>query len=189
MLKSARIIPIATLIAFLALSDWRGTAVAIGPQAIIPLKAPRPQEERKDPAHEVRAGKNPVTVALKLPQREFQPGDEIELSVTLKIAPLWEIRTFDAKPKAVATQLKLGLPEGITAKGDWSHPKPSRSLAPDGHPAFAGEVTFSRTLKVSGKMPAGKTSIECRVHFQACRETTCLRPEDLELTLPIEIVK
>jgi hypothetical protein len=186
MLKSSRIITLAVCAAVLPLTELWGAAPS---QTIAPLRAPRPVEDEKDSAHEVRAGKKPVTAILKLPQRKFQPGDQIELNVTLKIAPLWEVHTFDAKPDMVATKLKLGLPEGITAEGDWKHPKPGRSLAPDGHPSFAGTVTFTRTLKVSGKMPAGDTAIECEVHFQACNETRCLRPEDLKLTLPIEIRK
>lgn len=189
MLKSSRIISLAICFAVLPLEELRGAAPPADLQRIAPLRAPRPAEDQKGSAHEVQAGKKPVTAVLIIPKREFQPGDEIELNVTLEIAPLWEIHTFGAKPDIVATKLTLDLPEGIIAERDWTHPKPGRSLAPGGHPAFAGKVTFSRTLKVSGKMPEGKTAIKCQVHFQACRETACLRPEDLELPLSIRIGK
>lgn len=189
MLKTFRIISLAVLIAVLPFAELRGVDPPSDLQIISPLRAPRPSEDQKDSVHEVRARKKPVTAVLKLPQREFQPGDEIELSVTLEIAPLWEIHTFGAKPDMVATKLKLDFPDGITSDGEWAHPKPGRSLAPDRHLAFEGKITFTRTLKVSKKMPEGKTAIKCRVHYQACRETQCLRPEDLELTVSIQIVK
>jgi hypothetical protein len=115
------------------------------------------------------------------------PGEEIELSVELKIAPMWEVHTLDAQPNIAATRLDLSLPPSVAASGEWNAPAPTRSLTPDGHPVYIGNVVFTRSLTVDGTSQSGSFEIGCDVGFQACNGGQCLQPKVIELRAPLVI--
>ncbi|MEN6407328.1 MAG: hypothetical protein ABFC77_12765 [Thermoguttaceae bacterium] len=129
----------------------------------------------------------PVTGTLRLANAATQAGDELELSVLLEIAPLWEIDPLKASLGSAATQLRLNLPPGLSAVGEWQSPEPFVSGMSGGHPGYGGEVLFTRRLKSSPQMPAGKYAILCSVAYQACNEQQCLQPAEMELKTVVEI--
>jgi hypothetical protein len=136
---------------------------------------------------EQRISGEPVSATLRLAHARVKAGEEVELTVKLKIAPLWEIRTLDAEAGFTATELRLELPDAFEAIGDWTAPPPVRSLMPDVHAAYVDEVVFTRRLRIAEGAPRGKVPIQCRVQYEACNERQCLQPTALELQVLLEV--
>jgi hypothetical protein len=136
---------------------------------------------------EQRISGEPVSATLRLGRACVKAGGEVEVSVTLEIAPLWEIRTLDAEAGFTATELQLDLPDAFEAIGDWTAPPSVRSLMPDGHAAYADAAVFTRRLRIAEGAPRGKVPIRCRVQYEACNERQCLQPTSLELQVLLEV--
>ena len=147
----------------------------------------RELEGALDNGVERRTRDAPVRATLKLARARARAGERIELAVRLNVAPLWEIRTLAAEPRSAATRLELELPSGVKAVGGWQAPEPSRSLMPDGHAAYAGEIVFTRPLLVTDAAAAGEHQIQCSVAFQACNQRQCLTPAAIDLAVPLHI--
>jgi len=81
-----------------------------------------PQTFAKSQGVEHRIEEQQVTATLLLAQKKVQPGETVDLKVTLDIAPLWEIRSKDAHPESIATKLDLELPSGWQSQNDWQFP-------------------------------------------------------------------
>lgn len=152
--------------------------------------APRAAKPGTNPAPiVVHVDGKPITASLRLPRGAAAPGDEIDLTVELSIAPMWEIQPLGvAAGGATATQLELVLPPGVTAANEWTEPTTARSMAPDGHAVHAGRVSFHRALAIAATATAGPATIVCKVAFQACNDRTCLKPQTIELSAPLSIV-
>ena len=129
----------------------------------------------------------PVTTTLRLAKGHVKVGETVELSIILEVAPLWEIRTLDAIPSKIATQLDLSLPDGLQATGDWNVPKSHRSLTPDGHSVYAGENVFHQTIKIANNAASGERKVTCQVRYQACDEHRCLKPTAIKLKVLLQI--
>lgn len=137
---------------------------------------------------EQRVAGEPVTAILKLSPSSAKSGDTLTLSVILQIAPTWEIHPLDSTADdGAATQIELTLPDGLKSDEPWQAPEPGRSAMPDGHPAHAGEVVFTKTVLVTPAATAGEHDLRCRVKFTACDERRCLRPMPVDLTVPLRI--
>ena len=120
-------------------------------------------------------------------QTTAAPGDIRTLAVKLRIAEGWHTYAID-KPTGVnvATELRLTLPSGWQAVGDWDIPEP--------HPnddlstySYEKEVTFRRAIRIADTA-SGTQSVTCDVKYQSCAETMCLRPTTANLTTDLEIV-
>lgn len=156
------------------------------PQAeIVP---PPSDQQTHQTQHSDRSEGEQVTVILQVPDQPVKPGTSFPLTVKFEIAPLWEIRTLDAQPKKVATQLNLDLPDGFRATSDWQAPPSGRSLSLDSHPVYAGEAEFRQTVQVDAGVKPGEYTLSCQVQYQACDEQRCLSPvqKKLQLTLKVE---
>jgi hypothetical protein len=136
---------------------------------------------------EQRISGEPVSATLRLARARVKVGEEVELTVKLEIAPLWEIRTLDAEAGFTATELRLDLPDTFEAIGNWTAPPSVRSLMPDGHAAYADEAVFTRRLRIAEGAPRGKVPIRCRVQYEACNERQCLQPTALELQVLLDV--
>ncbi|MBN69615.1 MAG: hypothetical protein CME32_10080 [Gimesia sp.] len=137
--------------------------------------------------HTDRSEGEQVSVVLMVPEQPVQPGMQFPLTVKFKIAPLWEIRTIDAQPEKLATQLELKLPDGFQAQGDWQVPPTGRSMSFDSHPVYSGEAVFQRTIEVGKEVPAGPRSVTCQIHYQACDEQRCLSPVQKDLKVTVQV--
>lgn len=128
-----------------------------------------------------------VTLKLQLSDATTSPGKEVEVRLSIEVAPRWEIGGLAIVPPAAATRIALELPEQLKAAGEWNAPPPGRSMSPDAHPAYSGNVQFSRKLIVRQHAPAGESAVRCRVTYQVCDDRQCLQPAPLELSVPLRI--
>ncbi|HTU26337.1 MAG TPA: protein-disulfide reductase DsbD domain-containing protein, partial [Pirellulales bacterium] len=88
------------------------------------------------------------------------------------------------------TRLKLELPAGVAAEGEWVLPRPSMLDGPTGRgPGYNGDVTFLRQLRIAKGQPLGELPIAIRVSYQACDDTICTRPEPITLRVAVEVIE
>jgi hypothetical protein len=128
-----------------------------------------------------------VAATLRLASAQAKPGEAVDLSVKLDVAPLWEIRTLDDEFAGAATKLALDLPAGVESPGEWQAPRPGRSVSGDGHAAYGGEVVFTRRLVVRNGTAGGDYPVRCRVSYQACDARQCLAPAEVELAATLRV--
>lgn len=129
----------------------------------------------------------PVRATVHLEPARAMPGDRVELSVHLTIAPPWEIHMLDAEPTIAATRLALDLPAELHAEGEWGVPRPTPSAMPGGGAAYGGNVVFTRSIRVADAASAGPRSIACRVAYQACDGRHCCPPTEIVATATLSI--
>lgn len=146
--------------------------------------APDPQAAQ---ASEVTAEGTHVSASLRLSQTEVRRGEQVELSVELSVAPMWEIHTLDAQPAVSATRLDVTTPPGMKMTGEWSEPTTSRSMGPSGQGVYIGRVVFTRKLEVDSQAAIGGHEVSCSVGYQVCNDRQCLKPEVLSLAVPLAV--
>lgn len=162
------------------------TAHTLGNQSAESIDAA--QDERSDlKSAEDRVDGVPVSSILRLSQPVAKRGEEIELVVELRIAPMWEIHTLNAQPELTATKLEVVAPTGISLMGPWHEPETSRSVNPPGQKVHVGRAVFKRKLAVDAVATAGTHEISCQIAFQACNEHQCLKPQERTLKVPLVI--
>jgi len=112
-------------------------------------------------------------------------ADHFTVTVEMDINEGWHTYDDVGEGSEVRTTLQLELPEGVTAKGDWSRPsgvdgKETNSLV------FEGLVSFSRDVIIEPN--AYGKSIDVVVSYQACTDEYCNRPksETVSIAIPKE---
>ena len=150
----------------------------------VPLPVLRPAATEAPAQPSLR---EPVVVAAAANPRQAHPGDIVTLTVEIKMESGWHIGAVNgAGELSIPTRLDLKLPGGLTTAGDGDVPKPDPGIAKSG-PAYVEEVRFTRQLKVSADAAPGTIELECKVAYQACDESHCLRPMHAKLRVPLEI--
>jgi hypothetical protein len=134
-----------------------------------------------------RVNGTPVSAVLTLEPGRVKLGDEVTLTVQLKIEPLWELRALGDHSETMATQLELHLPGDVATDGDWQAPPSTRSISPDGHPVYVDQATFRQKLRVKPDASPGGRPIECRVNYQACNDQQCLEPAAVKLVAKLTV--
>jgi hypothetical protein len=124
---------------------------------------------------------SPVAATLKLEPGRATPGDELVLTVSLDIDPLWEVGKLENNGGPAATRIELKTSDDITTESEWQAPQPTRSIAADGHSVYVDEAVFRRNLRAKPGASTGSIPIECRVHYQACNDRQCLQPAAIDL--------
>jgi DsbC/DsbD-like thiol-disulfide interchange protein len=133
---------------------------------------------------------NPVSAAAEIAAATIRPGDSVLLNIRVRIAPGWHIYGLNGglSPNH-PTQIELSLPTGISAIGEWKAPAPDAQVTSLGLASiYSGEVVFSRQLIVSHKYQPEANRITCKLRFQACDHARCLRPDVLNLTVPLQVI-
>ena len=85
--------------------------------------------------------------------------------------------------------LKISLAENPAAQlQNVAYPSPkSHQLAGETLSVFDGEFRLKLTFKVGANAPIGRTLLTHKVSYQACDDRVCLRPDKIELKLPLDI--
>jgi len=134
-----------------------------------------------------RTDADPVGAEVDVDRQMIRAGEVFELSVTLNIAPSYEIQDRHAPPPAIATSVELKPPAGFQAAGDWSSPQSVRSQWPDGHSVYVGEARFTRQVRVEKQVKAGEYKLDCAVRYQACNDRYCLPPISFKLPAIVNV--
>jgi DsbC/DsbD-like thiol-disulfide interchange protein len=68
------------------------------------------------------------------------------------------------------------------------YPAPkSHKLGDETLSVFDGDVRLKLTLKIAPNAPAGRTVLTGKVSYQACDDRACLRPDSIDIKLPLDI--
>lgn len=136
--------------------------------------------------------------ALQLNAQTFDPikweasvEDNSATGATLRFAATiekgWHLYGFDLPEDGPnATSIKLDLPEGVTAEGDFV---PDHAPKEEFDPVFTlklswweNDVVFTRRLKIAD----GKShEITGQIFFQGCNDQTCIAPQKIPFTLKV----
>jgi DsbC/DsbD-like thiol-disulfide interchange protein len=131
---------------------------------------------------------HPVSTAAALFPTRARVGESLTLVVQIKTAPRWHIYAPGAlSGTGMPTNLKLQLPSGVEAFGDWTCPPPHPGTSGQG-PIYQGSVRFARRLAISHQMISGPITVTCELGYQACDPFSCRPPETVALKATTEIV-
>jgi DsbC/DsbD-like thiol-disulfide interchange protein len=85
--------------------------------------------------------------------------------------------------------LKVALAEnGAAALQNVAFPSPkSHMIAGEKLSVFDGDIRLKLTFKVAPNAPVGRTMLVSKVSYQACDDRACLRPDSIELKLPLDV--
>jgi hypothetical protein len=130
----------------------------------------------------------PVSASAELRPAKVCPGEELELVVRIRIAPVWHIYSIGKSGgPGVPTTLKLKLPKGVEADAEWAGPDPIR--AADGQTAYEGAIELRRRLRIAGNFAAESIDVACEVGYQACNAFSCQLPTRVTLQAKGEVAK
>jgi DsbC/DsbD-like thiol-disulfide interchange protein len=133
---------------------------------------------------------SPVTATATISKSSLSPGEEASLTINLRIYSGWHIYGLEGAGPSQPTQIKLNLPPGITAEGDWTAAAPDTLVTPFGPASiYHTEAAFTRPINVSDAAALGKHDIGCKIAYQACDHSKCLPPQTIELNVPLEVVR
>ncbi len=129
----------------------------------------------------------PTVAQAELSPTKVRPGGTLELVLKVKVASTWHIYAVGCpQGPGVHTTLKLTLPEGVEAEGEWNWPVPVRSL--DGQMIYEGAIEFRRRLRVAKGAAYGPIDVSCDFGYQACDRFSCQLPTKVVLRASAGIV-
>jgi Thiol:disulfide interchange protein DsbD, N-terminal len=167
-------------------TDVGGFKFLVAPESLIePLRRSRPSPNAEEAAQEPDA-QHPVVATAELTPATGHPGESSVIIIRVKTAPAWHIYTALGSNGRVPTTLKLRLPEGIEADGQWSCPTPI--LGSHGQMIYKGKLEFRCKLRVRPDAATGPVSVTCELGYQACTPVLCHPPTNVELVARAEIV-
>jgi DsbC/DsbD-like thiol-disulfide interchange protein len=85
--------------------------------------------------------------------------------------------------------LKIALASnGSAVLENVAFPAPKKhTIAGETLSVFDGDIKLKLTFKVAPNAPVGRTMLTSKVSYQACDDRVCLRPDSIELKLPLDI--
>jgi DsbC/DsbD-like thiol-disulfide interchange protein len=165
--------------------ERRLSSTPITPAAASATSKPAP------PAADTPDPNAPVTATLRIDKTKARAGEEITVTIDVHIKSGWHIYAIDRPTgPAIATDLKLQLPNSLQPDEKWTTPEPSLDEASSaGEPAFvyAGPVAFQRRLHVARDAAPASIPIRCTLCYQACDRTSCRAPAELKFESSIQI--
>jgi Disulphide bond corrector protein DsbC len=131
---------------------------------------------------------NSVIASAELYPANVRSGEELDVVVRVKTAPIWHIYAVGRSGgPGVPTTLELTLPKGVDIKSEWSCPDPIRT--PDGEFAYEGAIEFRRRLRVGTDVTPGRIDVSCALGYQACNRFSCQLPTHMKLRASGEVAK
>jgi hypothetical protein len=164
-------------------TDTGGFKFLVAPESLI-----GPSGRLADDSSPAPDARRPVVARAELSPTALHPGHEATLVVRVETAPSWHIYAVEgSNGPGIATTLKLRLPRGVEAEGEWSCPNAIR--ASDGQMAYEGKLEFRRKLRVGADAASGPIEVACDLGYQACDPRSCRAPAREELIAKAEVVR
>lgn len=121
-------------------------------------------------------GPNPVSIEASIAPVKGN-ADRFQVTVELNIKEGWH--TYDNVPKgnpSPTTTVKLDLPKGVKALGDWKRPKGHIYLKDPTMTVFDGSIRFIREIVADKNAEPRKIGVT--VSYQVCQGQKCLPPTE-----------
>ena len=139
--------------------------------------------------NEPRAEAGPVTVELSAATTSFKRGASVPVAVKFTIQKGSHIQAHKPDDRFVkATHFTL-LSKDLGDFGAADFPAPESIELPElgKLKIYSGEATGRAELKISPTAPLGKTALRVKAYFQACNDKECDQPQEVILSLPVEV--
>lgn len=128
----------------------------------------------------------PVKFSGTVEPKQAAAGGSATVTFRLEIAPRWHVAAkAGAAGPEIPLHLRLTLPEGVEADGDWLLPEPA--IDAQGHARYEGTVELRRKVKVTAAAKPGPARLTPSAYYQACDPASC-RPAKLQsIDIPFEV--
>jgi hypothetical protein len=125
-----------------------------------------------------------------------RPGDAAALAVVLDIAPHYHINPAGEPPEPnliptalTITQSPAGLKIGAIQVPEAGRVDVRFGGTPRKIEAYQGRVVFYVPVTVAADAALGPREVKLRLRYQACNETNCLFPVNLDLTTAMDVTR
>jgi DsbC/DsbD-like thiol-disulfide interchange protein len=133
-----------------------------------------------------------VSVEAEVQPARILPGSSGKLLLTLVIVPGWHINANGAsRENVLPTEFVWMPPNGVAmTKIEYPRGEPVRVAFQD-EPlmAYRDEVQIVVDFRVDKTAKPGVVTLAGEVTVQACSDEVCLAPSDLEVSVPVEILR
>ena len=119
----------------------------------------------------------------------FKRGSGVQVTVAFSIQKGYHIQAHKPDDKFVKPTHFTLLSKDLGELGEETYPAPTTIELPElgKIKVFAGDVAGKAELKISDTAPIGRTALRVKVHFQACDDKECDSPQEVILSLPVEV--
>jgi thiol:disulfide interchange protein DsbD len=132
-----------------------------------------------------------VTVTASVEPAAAPPGSTVRALFAAHIEEPWHIYGINALGGPVATSLSVEAPEGIQWSAAWiEEPEPEIIFDPGFQvnlPIHHHTAVFTVPLAIGEDVPAGEHTVDITMLYQACEDTTCLRPTRVTGTVTVVV--
>ncbi|MBL8296231.1 MAG: thioredoxin family protein [Bryobacterales bacterium] len=132
---------------------------------------------------------DPVQWSLTVEPGKVAPGGKFLAKLTAKVQPGWHLYSTTTPPGPIPT--RMGLSEKGSAKAVKLHqPPPVRKFDPNFNADsefYDGEAVFLIEAELPADAKPGPVEIVAHARYQACSDTTCLRPVRKEATAKLVV--
>lgn len=131
-----------------------------------------------------------VTLSASAEPAVVPPGSTFTVEVSMSIEDPWHVYGLYAAGGPVPTSVALDESPGFASAGAPSEPEP-HMIYDNGFqlvlPMHPGRPVFRLPVTVSPEVPPGQHTLSVEVRYQACNDTTCLRPARETLAVSVTI--
>lgn len=122
----------------------------------------------------------------------LRAGETARLAVVVTVQEGWHVNAHKPRdPFLVATNLELGLPEGMT-RGRMAYPEPTlyavqgfaEELA-----VYGGTFVIGTEVRVGADVRPGQYAVPMTLHYQACNDRQCMMPTKVQGEAQFEVVE
>ena len=123
-----------------------------------------------------------MTASVAILAPSAAKDDTVTLAVRARVADGWHIYgDVPADSKYRPTKIRLNLPTGAKAKGDWTRTESAVTHDPDGLELFGelhkGNIVFKHRVDTDHDFdPTSEISVT--ICYQACKDDVCLPPRE-----------
>lgn len=128
---------------------------------------------------------------LRVDSASFSPSRRaLDVVLLAEIADGWHVNAHrPTSTSMIPTVLSVAPPQGFTVGEIEYPPAERRTLAFAGNEAidvYTGTVRFRIPLSIAGELTQEGATFQAKLRYQACDDTRCLRPADVERTFVVK---
>lgn len=132
-----------------------------------------------------------VEVEVIHSRNKYPAGGSYPILIELKVAQGWYIHCpEDSESGLIPTRISFAsLPSVLIT--DIQYPVPiKKNFVYTSQPieVYSGLIMVKATLTLDDKLPAGELALPASLKYQACNDTSCLAPENIDFEIPLVIV-
>jgi hypothetical protein len=134
------------------------------------------------------AERHPVKVAAAPARTQVVPGDTLQVTLHIEIAPGWHINCHRCRQEYLVPTSVEAIRGSSFTVGPIDYPDGRDiEVAGDTLSVYDGRLTLAVPLTALPDAPPGAHSVTLALQFQACDDARCLPPDRVEVEVPLAI--